>query len=124
MRHAAGLFDPVGTVNTQMDVLGLPDGGYMISYVDNGWDAQDITSFQVTASGGYKSVVHSGALSDDEDFPASAVSLDGFVFMQHGTNGATFNQYGALIAPDGTLLTVNQALASSTSVEYWAARPA
>ena len=46
MRAADAQFDAGGTINSSADVVSLPNGGFAVSYNDNGWTGaqQDITT--------------------------------------------------------------------------------
>lgn len=125
VRLADAQFDAAGSTNTQMDVLGLSNGDYLITYTDNEWGDQDITSRRFNSSGIGLGTIHSGSLAETEDFPATAISPDGYVFVQHET-AIPYDQYGALISPSGQLLVTNQVLAnvqgdgfSNNGDEYW-----
>jgi Ca2+-binding RTX toxin-like protein len=75
------LIDDVGTVNKEIDVLGLPDGGFAVAYTDDGWGSgNDITLRIFSADGSARSdfirvnsAALGGTVAGDQDKPALAL---------------------------------------------------
>jgi hypothetical protein len=90
------LIDSTGSVNEDIQVLGLPDGGFVVAYTDNGWGSgTDITARIYNANGTPRtsylqinSVANGGVTVGDQDKPTLAVLSDGFfaVGWQNGSS--------------------------------------
>ena len=95
--------DGIGTVNTDIHVVGLSDGGFAVAYTDNGWgiSGTEIT-FQIfnsngTARTGFiraNNAALGGLEAGDQDRPTITTLGNGMIVVgwQHATSGATFAQ--------------------------------
>jgi Ca2+-binding RTX toxin-like protein len=103
----AKLIDSGGAINTDIQVAGLPDGGFVVAYTDNGWlqaDGTEITARVYNADGSVRTPyikVNDGDTAGVQDKPSLTVMSNGFfaVAWKDGTvsHAKVFDAAGAPI---------------------------
>ena len=93
---AGVLIDTIGSVNRDIQVAGLPDGGFAVAYVDNGWgNGTDITArvFNAdgTARGGpiYANSAGNGGIANGDQVHPTLTVLPNGNFIVGWVNGAS-----------------------------------
>ncbi len=94
------LIDNTGTINRDIQIAGLPDGGFVVAYTDSGWgNGTDITARIFNADGTTRgpflhvnSAANGGFPVGDQSSPTLAVLPNGIFVVGWGFGGAEFVQ--------------------------------
>jgi hypothetical protein len=101
--------DSIGD-NTDIQIAGLPDGGFVVAYTDNGWgiSGTEITARVYNADGtprtGYLFVNGPGFTAGDQNHPTLTVLSNGYFAVAWNNGG---NQHITAFDSDGNALTSN-----------------
>ena len=89
------LIDTAGSINRDIQVAGLPDGGFVVAYTDSGWgiDGTEITARVYNADGSPRSgyLLVNETTAGDQDKPTLTVLANGY-FVVGWSNGNEFTK--------------------------------
>jgi hypothetical protein len=105
------LIDATGSINQDIQVAALPDGGFVVAYTDNGWSLSgtEITARVFNADGSTRSGFRrvNEETDDDQDRPTLTVLSDGYFMVGWADDGELrgrpYDSSGAPIAPSALL---------------------
>ena len=92
------LIDDTGSINQDIQVAALQDGGFVVAYVDNGWDFSsdtEITARVYNADGTERSeylLVNTGAVAGDQLHPTITVLSNGYFAVGWISAGVLYYQ--------------------------------
>jgi hypothetical protein len=104
------LVDTFGSINDQLEVLGLNDGGFVIAYRDDGWGSgnTDITLAWFDSSGtirSYSQVNLGATTAGDQGEPSLTLLQNGFVAVSYTRNTANSHGQTEIAFYDPTTIT-------------------
>ncbi len=115
------LIDTAGSTNRDIQVAGLPNGGFVVAYVDDSWDNDGgVTARMYNANGlatsGFiqvNSPMNGAATLGDQDEPSLAVLPDGMFAVGWNSDDIQFVQaFNAFGLPVGRHVSRSRAMSS------------
>jgi len=112
VRLAKALQDSSGTLNTDVSVIALDNGGFALAYTDNGWDGSpEITLARYTAAGGFVGYTQVTDGSAPSTTPSLTKLSNGMLAVGYVGQGGDHDILGGLVDADtGALLIDGQEL--------------
>lgn len=105
---SSALIDTVGSINRDIQIVGLADGGFAVAYADNGWaiSGTEITLRIYNADGGARTnfIRANTVTAGDQDKPTLTLLSNGFIAVGWTSGADAFVQ---TYAPDGQAIGTN-----------------